>query len=579
MRVDAPPERALLGHGVQNLRMIGEAADAIASGAWSGPLTNGEALDIARALVDERDPDTVVRDLPWAVAVERADGRVFASCSTMFLAGLFYRCAPGGDALALATDPAAAVRAPSGTGRRQLNPAFLRGFARARSATSETPYDQVHRLAPGQTLSWAPRESSPSITEWLGAEALPTPCLDDASGLIERYLRTFDTVVAELARRTPHLVATVSGGLDSTFMAAALARAVTPGRRAYGYCHTPLRHAHALPRGRFDPDDFPLAQLMASRYPAQLRIAPLRNDAEVHPLDAAAAMSARSGFPVLSPGNAVWLNAFAGVTNAHGATLRFHAGTGNASYSYDHRYAAGWYLRRGQLGKLASLHRGRERGTSTVRALRHRVAAPLRPRRRAAETTERGFLRGSEAGLREYEDRQWYLDWLIGRRGSFASAFNPAESYPALVADPFAARSMIELAAAIEPRVWQEGHGSRSFARRLAQGRVPDPIRLRERRGGQAMDTWYVVRRQPARMVRGLEILASSGIFAGELDADGVFAWWRAACDLGPHEAPDQAALKRLLRLVALAEFAESFSPTVPCPEPSASPDQAQGAA
>lgn len=576
MRVDAPTELALLGHGVQNLSIADDAVAAITCGAWSGPLVNNEALDIARALVDGRDPDTIVRDLPWAVAVERADGRMFASCSTMFIAGLFYRCAPRDDGLTLATDPAAAANAHFSTGRRELNPAFLRGFSRARSAMSETPYDQVHRLAPGQTLSWAPGEPSPSITEWLAAEALPSPCLDDASELIAHYLRTFDTVVAELARRTPHLVATVSGGLDSTFMAAALARTVPPGQRAHGYCHTPLPDAHPQPRGQFDPDDFPLAQLMAARYPAQLSIAPLRNDAEVHPLDAAAAMSARSGFPVLSPGNAVWLNAFADVAKAHGATLRFHAGHGNASYSYDHRYAAGWYARRGQFGRLASLHRGREPGAGAVRGLRHRVAGPMRPRGRAVATAELGFLRGPEPLLPEREDRQWYLDWLLGRRGSFASALNPAESDPALVADPFAARSMIELAAAIEPRKWQEGYGSRSLARRLAQGRVPDPIRLRKRRGGQAMDTWYVVRRQPARLDRGLEVLTSSAVFAGELDADRVFAWWRAARGLGPHEAPDQTALAQLLRLVALAEFAEGLGQSVPCSAPNFPPGHGQ---
>lgn len=524
-------------------------------GVACGPLAQPEVQRLLGRLAAADDPDTDVRDLPWAAVVVKPSGDVAATCSTMYLSGLFYFVDMQARRLVIATDPVTCQR----ESRRRAHPdqSFLHSFALAAAPHNATPYRDVRRLPPGSTLRWSPGTGELHLTDWGGPEALPTPHLDDHHEVVTEYLVRFDAITARLAARTETIVATVSGGLDSTFMAASLARTAPAGAVIQGYCHTPVAQAQVKPRGKFDPDDLERAQHLAAWYPGRLTIEPLRNDELVHPLDAARWSSAKSGWPVLAPTNSPWLQQFTQRVASSGAGLRFHAGFGNASYSFDHSYAAAYYLRSGRLPTMISLSAGRDRGTAALYGLRRRVAIPLA---RSMRTAHAGLAPFTSAAispplLRKSNNRQDYVNWLAGRRGPYYSAFNPEATAPAIVADPFAARSILELAAAIEPRVWQRGHDSRSLARRLAAGRVPDEIRLRRRRGGQGMDTWFVVRSRPTRMDRGVEVVGDSALMRDWVHVDELTSWWRAARQRPATDPPDQARLHQALRLVGVAEF------------------------
>ena len=79
-----------------------------------------------------------------------------------------------------------------------------------------------------------------------------------------------------------------------------------------------------------------------------LTVTALRNEARVHPLDAAAAAYRASGWPGLGPTNDVWINAFLGNARRLGARLHFLGAQGNATFSANHAYAPRHYLDAGR---------------------------------------------------------------------------------------------------------------------------------------------------------------------------------------------------------------------------------------
>jgi hypothetical protein len=123
-----------------------------------------------------------------------------------------------------------------------------------------------------------------------------------------------------------------------------------------------------------------------------------------------------------------------------------------------------------------------------------------------------------------------------------------------LPVDPYSSRSVIELAAAIEPGEWRRGPRPRALARRLGAGRVPDEIRLRQRRGGQDGDVWFIVRNLPGRLRADVEQVLDEPAFAQVLDPAAVRAWLATALDT-PATAPPPPALVVMLRLVAATRY------------------------
>ncbi|MFN8125878.1 MAG: asparagine synthase-related protein [Candidatus Nanopelagicales bacterium] len=344
----------------------------------------------------------------------------------------------------------------------------------------------------------------------------------------------------------------MSGGLDSTFVAATLARQTTPDRPVIGLIHVPLAEAQLQPRGGMDPDESHLAHTLAAAYPGRLVVREVRNEELISPLDASAEMSTRSWLPVFNPANQSWMTAMNRIAAHEGAELLFAGGNGNAAFSHDHPYAARYYLSRGRLPTLLSL--GTVDGSPSMSRLRGRVLSPLLPRTPQPPTSAHLGLPPTPPPRHEHP-RIHYLRWLARANSGLMAAQNPAATEGILKADPFLARAVLDVAAAIEPAEWQRGGGSRSFARRLGLGRVPDDIRLRKRRGAQGWDAWYVVRNDRDRYLAEIDLLRDTPALGGWVDdrrlAATVAAWpWGATHGPGPGE------LHTVHRLLALAAFA-----------------------
>ena len=518
-----------------------------------GPVTQAEASLIVRRLLVSDDPDRTAQDLPWAAVAFRSNGDVAATTSSMFSSGIFYLAANGhasSRCFALATDPKslAAIAAQP----LRVDAEGLRTFVLMNLRPDQTPISGVARACPGDTVVWRSATGMIHIRPWLAPTLLPQPNRS-GSGVVDQYVRAFDRVVRTLLERTGPIVATVSGGLDSSFMAASLMKCASTDTVVSGYCHTPLSAARLQSSSWLVADDLPYVAELAQASGGRLRAHPLRNDTLVDPVEAAAEASRLAWLPVSGPANFVWLNQFTDHAQRQGAALKFHARVGNAAFSNDHAYAANFYLQRRRILAAARLASPRYGNTSWRAGVRREWQAL---RRAPPDPDARMINIGLPANAIVREGmltRERYLTWLTGRRGANPGLSNPALSPGCLRADPFASRTIIELAASIAPQEWRRGHASRAFARRAMAGRVPDAIRLRTARGGQSLDAWYVSHRN-GRWWDDLDRIAASPKLGGWLDIDSLQAWLTDAVAVGPH-APAPAAYGDWLRLVAAVRW------------------------
>lgn len=497
-------------------------------------------------------------DLPaaqWAVVVERPDGSTLATASTTLISGLFWSVdAPPGaqPRLLVATSPGLVVQA-----RRSpttLDADYLRRFLLLDPPQDGTPYREVHRLPPGSTAHWATPQAAPTVSPWTGPSCWPEARLRDPQARAE-FLAAFDQSVAELDTGAGALAAMLSGGLDSTFVVAALARMTTPDRPVHAFSHAPLAGARLQPVGNWDPDDSDVAAQMALAYPGRVTVTRVVNESRVQPLDAALERARRSWFPVLNPGNEVWVAEIDARADAMGAAALYGGAQGNSVFSHNHhQYLPMHFLRTGDVAGLWALLDPRSgHGLGPAQALRKRVAGPIRASRR---WTDWGYARaiGLPAGAITRPappSRAGWVNWLAS--SSSAAAIMSPQAFPLPFVDPFTSWRVLAVAASIAPRQWAGGPHPRGYARLLGVDRVPDSIRLRTRRGGQAWDTWHVIAGQRDRYIDEARLLATTPVLADWVDGAAVeaivTAWpWGEG-------VPVQVELLGVHRLLSLAAF------------------------
>jgi hypothetical protein len=541
-----------------------------ASGAVFGPVAAGVAVLLVRQLMVSDDPDRHAQDLPWMACAVRRDGSLAVTCSTMMMSGVFWSREPLDDGwrFCVGTDPLAVARARLAPG--EVSGSFLAAYLVGTAEPTDTPFRGVFRSWAGDTLVLDPRTGGISRTPWCAPETLPPPTRTGERVLLE-YRDTFDEVVRDLAALTTPLVATLSGGLDSTYLVASLVRACPAGERVHAYCHSPLPEAGAVPVGCWEPDDLPYARLMAERYPQTIELGVLRNEARVHPLDAAERVFRASGWPVRSPANTVWLNDFDDAVAGHGASLRFVGSHGNATFSADHRYPGdgrrSWGP--GPLTSGTAWARPWRSGGPLIRQVVRRAISAWRtgPGREPSIAGAIGLRQVGARGAWTRSTREDYLRWVTGRNTSASASLNPARTPGVLGADPFAARRVIELAAEISPREWNAGGTGRALARRLAVHRVPDAIRTRTTRGGQGQDAWYVIRSDPDRLTEEVAGAVEDPLLVDLLDRRVALAWLDRARQT-PATAAPPVGWNLMFRLVALTRYARWARRAVRAPFP-----------
>lgn len=489
-------------------------------------------------------------DRPWLV-VSRHGAELTVSCSTMLPSGAFW----GVDQrqrLVVASDPLAVARAVGGVA---IDEGFVHDYLFAEPPARRTAFCGVRRLEPGFWFTWSSPTDAPKWQPWCGPEVWPEPHLTGAAA-VEKYLEVFDRVVEgalPLIGRRP--VLGLSAGLDSTFVAASVGRA-RPAAQPLALHSAPLRvEGLQAFRGR-DVDESELAQRMAQLGGFEFRR--VVNDKLTQPLDAAAVAQRKSGVPTWATANQIWLNEFDRIAAAEGATAWLTGWHGNASFSYDHPYAEEYYARQMRLPTVLGLRTGTwsqkgHRLGATVKQIARRKPPMLQatmdhlpgvPPRRVPTSSEKG--------------RDRWLQWLAFRNRGLAAARNPAAGGGVVCVDPFAAPSVLAVAAAITPAEWCSPGFRRAFARRAGEGRVPDEIRLRTRRGQQSSDAWFAIRDQREAYldrIAGVSDLPGLGDVDERTLTRHVESWpW------GELHGPPRREYVTLDRLLAMAGFIRQFS-------------------
>ena len=517
LRVDGPrsgaPTVVLNVHGVDGTLM----------GAVYGPVTHAEAEALVHTLSMGDDPGGP--DAPWIAVARSGPHGLAASASTMLPSGVFWSSSDG--TVVVASDP----RSAASEGAR-IDPAYVRSWAAGLTDPEASPYAGVSRVRAGETARWETPDAQPRLRQWCGPDTWPTPGLAGPEAM-RRYRDAFDAVVDDLARRAGRVVTTCSGGLDSTFVAAALAARDRVADPVLALTYAPVPGAVMALGPGLDADESGLVRLLEAEYPGRIAVETVVNTGLARPLDAAAAAGRLAGVPTFNPANQVWLTAMRDRAAEAGARLLFVGTNGNAAFSYDHGYAVRDGLRHGQWRDVAAMARSAGGGLS-MSLLRSRVLRPLR---------------------HPQMTRPDYLTWLARRATGLPAASNPAALGGVLLADPFSSRAVLECAAAVTPAEWRMGGTGRAFARRAGEGRVPDAIRLRTRRGQQGRDAWHAVRFDRddylARIdalpgVPGLEDVDAAAL------RDRVDAWaWGSA------EPPPWSEQVEADRLLSLAQFAD----------------------
>lgn len=457
---------------------------------------------------------------PWAFFAQNSDGSILGLVSPHFLGGLFWSISNGQLLVSDSLESVVGARC----GPTEIDREFIRAVAMRRRdiTTSSTPFRQVHTLAPGTRLRWELGSINPRCTRVVGSDAWGQAHIQGES-TIELYRRTFDTAVDSLLVPGQLMCATLSGGLDSTFMVASLARHATPENPIHAYCHSPHPDAVCEVKPNWDPDDFAMAQEMVKAYPGQIVLHRLVATEVDNPLDAAARKAEKSWFPSPTPANQMWLQQASQSAADLGASRLFIGRNGNAAFSYSHDYAFGHYMKKLKLlSAFRSIHTGEPMVQPGTNKFRARVISPLASQLRSrARRHQNNYLPlvglGHESPLEApIENREYYLAWLAGDIQSPIGS--TLSSWPAPLVDPYSDPRILSLAAAITPLEWSRGPQPRGYARLLGQGRVPDSIRLRTRQGGQSMDQWYFMRNHRDRYYDETSMLAQTPILGDWVD-------------------------------------------------------------
>lgn len=540
-----------------------------------------------RSLASSGTPDSGMPREPWAAVATAPDGSTVASVSPSFIAGLFWGQGP--DGLLFSDNVRALVQtlAPA----VNLDADFIREFAQVPHDVpgTATAFEQVRRVVPGTTMLWpAPPgpgtagrfqdgQAEPRTVVWCGAQSWPEPTLE-GPGTTEGYLAAFDAAVDELVGPGP-LFTQMSGGLDSTFVAASLVRHASPENPVRALCYSPVPEAHLSSHGKWDPDDYPIAKLMEDAYPGRIVVHRVHIPAGSHPLDAAASAAAATGVPTFNPGNQMWINHINALSARAGAHRLFSGTNGNAAFSYSHDYAASFYLRGGHPVTAWRAVTSSSSGIPKRALIRTRAVSPAVSSvlDRLPSRVEDGLRRAvgkprqvpgdyrSLVGLghmgppptRSRMGRDRYLRWLAAEGPLPAAGIFSAVPVP--VVDPFTTASVRTFAAAMTPLEWSGGLGARGYARLLGQGRVPDAIRLRQRRGGQAWDEWFFIRDCRDRYHDEVAAVATTPILGGWVDHRAL----RTQLDSWPWgevRGPDRMSVLAMNRILALAGFVREAS-------------------
>ncbi|MDQ1248838.1 MAG: hypothetical protein QG597_3212 [Actinomycetota bacterium] len=406
-----------------------------------------------------------------------------------------------------------------------------------------TPFVGVHRIRPGHLLE-AGLGSPGGPRRWFRPEEV-TPLTPAQARDSDTLMRdAVASAVAESLPATGDVGACVSGGLDSTMVAACAARRLHPdGRVLHGFSHAPLPGTPD-PSPHRDASDEPFARLMAETTPG-LDLEIVVNHSRTLPMDLLPDVFERSWQPPLFVDNLPWIYHINELAVSRGLSVLLTGQTGNATFSASPARVPATLLRCGNLldGVRAFRNGVHQAGAAdTLRGLGLGMSQPVRAwvTQRAAERRAQASIKGSLGvwdamsieGRREAvgqahrklrtapQSRGRIRDFMLASRTT--SMIMESSSAGIWWADPLGDQEVVRLAMSLPLSEWNRGGIPRSVARRAGRGLIPEEIRRRARRGGQAVDIPLLRRERIGDYCLALDRVAASPVTSGFIDTESL---------------------------------------------------------
>ncbi|MFN3389577.1 MAG: asparagine synthase-related protein, partial [Allosphingosinicella sp.] len=337
--------------------------------------------------------------------------------------------------------------------------------------------------------------------------------LSSAADYAEAVREQVDRAVASRLRRAGGGVgAHLSGGLDSSTVAATAARLLAPADRVTAYTAVPREgYAEPVPRGRFADEGINAARVAAAHPNIEHVLIRSGGTSPLASLDRSFFLFER---PVLNLCNGVWLEAIMDAAKRSGLSVMLTGQMGNLSFSYAGLETLPALLARGRWIRLARLAMQLRRHGTTLESVAARTFGPYLPRwlwraanrRRgrdyrvgaysalkpecAADLSARASLSGLDFSYRPRRDPIEMRLWALRRidLGNYNKGY--LGGWGIDVRDPTADRDLVELCLSIPSAEFVRDGRSRALARAAFADRLPQPVIEETRKGLQGAD-WH----------------------------------------------------------------------------------------
>jgi asparagine synthase (glutamine-hydrolysing) len=469
----------------------------------------------------------------WALIVwDKPRRRLLAALSPGGSRSLFYH--QTAQAVALASLPHGLLALPWVP--RQLNASKLAGFLGGGSEADRTNtfFEGIHRLPGGHLLTVA--DGQVSTSSFWNPDPHHELRLPRDEDYVEAFNALFERVVSDHLRSAAPVAVMMSGGLDSTAVAAVAAPLLQArGEGLLTFTSVPdARAASTLAPGRV-ADETPSVQAVAAMY-TNLSPEFVATD-DAYFLDDLDAYFSFNLAPPVAIANRVWLDAILRAASQRGHRVILTGESGNHSLSWSGAGVIAYHLRRRAIGTAwrearALARRGRplspwrmlltqgvlpllpESATAWLGRLRRPpdpfASSPLRPAyveahavnfRRGQALWHRPRPRRSHGGV-SYHATVWRAQFGVDAR------------------DPTGDQRVIEFCLSLPHDQFLRDGQPRWLIRRAMAGRLPPEVLHARERGAQGSDWLYRLRQHRAEVAATLEALRQDELARDMLDLD-----------------------------------------------------------
>lgn len=372
-------------------------------------------------------------------------------------------------------------------------------------------FASVERVLPGEMVV-ATRSGETSRQHW--RFAAPPLRLGSSEEYAEAVRDALDVAVASRLRGAgPRVAAHLSGGLDSSAVAATAARVMGPLGEVTAFTSVPPEGFDAgVGPSRF-ADEGPHAAAVAALYPNMEHVlVRTAGQSPVANLDRNFFLFQR---PVLNLCNLVWHDAILDEAKRRGLGVLLTGQLGNMSFSYGGLETLPGHLARGRLLRLARETAALRRGGLPLKTIASHTIGPYLPARawqavnrwagrhfqdigrysalradRAAEMAPEAAARDLDFTFRPRRDPLALRLWVMG--GIDFGNYNKGYlgGWGVDVRDPTGDRRLVELCLSIPAEEYLVGGRTRAIARSAFSDRLPPIVTQETRKGMQGTD-WH----------------------------------------------------------------------------------------